>query len=259
MSAPGFEKGAALQPEAPRLPPLSASSVVGRAIADVVSAFGVTLLLALPVILIWLTLSKGDKATLSVQTPPVALIAFLALLQESQFAVFGWRRFRKNRSEGRRSASQSNGRYAPKSRAVFLGIASGAGLIAFSQLISPVIPGKSPVGIVELVSGLRTGPWTAAGVLVLIAAVAPVCEEILFRGAIFGLAHANGRTWTGAIMASVLFAIAHLSLRLTPYYLVFSAVNCWLLARTRTLAGPIAAHVTVNFSACMAVLFGVRI
>jgi membrane protease YdiL (CAAX protease family) len=84
----------------------------------------------------------------------------------------------------------------------------------------------------------------------------PVCEEILFRGAIFGLAHANGQTWTGAITASFLFAISHSSLRMAPYYLVFSAVNCWLLAKTRTLAGPIAAHVTVNLSACIGVLLG---
>jgi membrane protease YdiL (CAAX protease family) len=118
----------------------------------------------------------------------LGLIAFISLLQESQFAFFGWRRFRKNRSEGRRSASQSN---APKSRAVFLGIAAGAGLVAFGQLISWVTHAKSPAGITDLLSGLRAGPWTAAGMLVLIAAVAPVCEEILFRGAIFGLAHAR--------------------------------------------------------------------
>jgi membrane protease YdiL (CAAX protease family) len=256
MSAPGFEKDAALQPEVPPLPPFSSSLVVRRASADVVSAFGVTLLLALLVILVWLALSKGDKATFSVRRLPLGLIAFVGLLQESLLAVFGWRRLRKNRSEGRRSASQSN---APKSRAVFLGIAAGAGLAAFGGLISWVTHAKASAGLMELLSGLRTGPWTAAGLLVLIAAVAPVCEEILFRGAIFGLAYANGRTWTGAITASVLFAIAHGNLRMTPYYLVFSAVNCWLLARTRTLAGPIAAHVTVNLSACMAVLFGAPI
>jgi hypothetical protein len=57
MSAPGFEKDAASQPEAPPLPPFSSSLVVRRAIADVVSALGVTLLLALP-ILVWLTLGR---------------------------------------------------------------------------------------------------------------------------------------------------------------------------------------------------------
>jgi hypothetical protein len=46
-----------------RCPPFSSSLVVRRAIADVLSAFGVTVLLALPVILVGLTLGKGDKAT----------------------------------------------------------------------------------------------------------------------------------------------------------------------------------------------------
>lgn len=219
--------------------PLSASSVVGRAIEDVVSAYGVTLVMVV----------------LFLQAVPVGLIAFVGLLQESQFARFGWRRFRKNRSEGRPSASQSN---APKARAVLLGIVVGAGLAAFGGLIAWVAHAESSAQLMVLLSGLHAGFWSAALVLVLIGGVAPVCEEILFRGAIFGLAHANGRTWTGAITAAVLFAIGHANLRMTPYYLVVSAVNCWLLARTRTLAGPIAAHATVNLSACVAALLGVH-
>jgi membrane protease YdiL (CAAX protease family) len=253
MSVPGLERDAVLQREVPPLPPLSSSSVVGRAIGDVVSAYALTLPLAVLVTPVWLALSRADKAAPSVRT---LVIVFVLFLQESLFAFFGWRRFRKNRSEGRRSALQSN---APKSRAVFLGIAAEAGLLAFGALISWVTHAKASAGLMELLSGLRTGPWTATGLLVLIAAVAPVCEEILFRGAIFGLAHANGRTWTGAITAAVLFAIGHANVRMIPYYLVVSAVNCWLLARTRTLAAPIAAHVTINLSACMAVLFGVPI
>jgi membrane protease YdiL (CAAX protease family) len=259
MSVSGFEQDAAVQLEAPPLPPFSSSSVVRRAIADFASALGVTLLLVVPIMLVWLAFTQGDKATLSARKLPFGLLAFITLLQESQFAVFGWRRFRKNRSEGRPSASQSNAGYALRTRPVLLGVAAGAGLTALGELVGWVTHAKPSVEIMDLLSGLRSSPWAAACVFALVAAVAPVCEEILFRGAIFGLAHANGQTWTGAIITSVLFAIGHSSLRMAPYYLVFSAVNCWLLAKTRTLAGPIAAHVTVNLSACIGVFFGAHI
>lgn len=256
MSVLGLEKDAAVQPEAP---PFSSSFVVRRAIADLTSALGVTLLLAVPIMIVWLALTPEDKATLSARKLPLGLIAFVTLLQEAQFALFAWRRFRNNRREGRPSASQSNAGYVLRTRAALLGVAAGAGLIAFAESIAWITHAKPSVEIMDLLSGLHAAPWTAACVFALLAAVVPVCEEILFRGAIFGLAHANGRTWTGAIVASVLFAIIHFNLRQAPYYLVFSAVNCWLLARTRTLAGPIAAHITVNLSVCIGVLFGPHI
>jgi hypothetical protein len=109
-----------------------------------------------------------------------------------------------------------------------------------------------------LLSGLRDNRSTAVAAFLVVAVIAPVCEEILFRGAIFGFAHANGKTWMGAAVASLLFAAVHLNFRMTPYYLIFSAVNCWLLGRTKTLAGPIAAHITVNSATCLAILLQAR-
>jgi membrane protease YdiL (CAAX protease family) len=251
LSTPGFEMDDAMQQKISPLPPISSSSVVFRAIADVAAALGVTLLLCLPIVVASGILTNG-KAPLSARKFPVGFVMLFTLVQDSQFALFGWLRFRKNRSEGRNSASRANAGDAFKGRAILFGMAAGLGLVAVGGLFARIIDARTASVMAELLSGLRAAPWTAASVLVLIAAVGPVCEEVLFRGAIFGLAHSNGRTLTGAIMASVLFAIGHFSLRMMLYYLICSAVYCWLLARTKTMASPIAAHVTVNLSACVA-------
>jgi membrane protease YdiL (CAAX protease family) len=91
--------------------------------------------------------------------------------------------------------------------------------------------------------------------VLLIAGMAPVCEELFFRGVIFGSARAAGLNNVGVALSAVLFASVHVSLLLAPFYLIFAVVMCWLYARTGTLAAPIAAHATLNSVACAALIF----
>jgi membrane protease YdiL (CAAX protease family) len=85
--------------------------------------------------------------------------------------------------------------------------------------------------------------------------LAPICEELFFRGAIFGSGWAAGQTSAGAWISAVLFAIVHLSPILAPFYVFFALVMCWLLRKTRTLLAPMTAHFTMNAIACMAIVF----
>jgi membrane protease YdiL (CAAX protease family) len=82
-----------------------------------------------------------------------------------------------------------------------------------------------------------------------------VGEELFFRGVIFGSAHAVGLSKMGVALSASLFALVHVSLLLAPFYATFAVVTCWLYARTKTLAAPIAAHMTLNGIACLALLF----
>jgi membrane protease YdiL (CAAX protease family) len=86
-------------------------------------------------------------------------------------------------------------------------------------------------------------PWLAVGAIVILA---PIAEEVFFRGVVFNaLLRERGRRWA-FIGSSALFAAIHLSLvALVPIFLLGLAL-AWVYDRTRNLLAPIAMHVVVN-------------
>ncbi len=83
--------------------------------------------------------------------------------------------------------------------------------------------------------------------------VAPIVEEVTFRGLLFGtLAERWGKT-AGMVVSSGLFAILHLD----PIgAFVFGLVACVLYVRTRTLLVPMAVHVLYNLLVALLSLSG---
>jgi len=236
----------------PPLPGLATRTVVWNGIADSASALFITFCVVLAgAILGFATLQirSGGRSGAS-----AGLIAFGAGVQEIAFASLAWRRIRKNREVGRAPLILGG----PRLPAILWGIPCGMLVMSFGALIAKLMGATTPKGLAEMLAGLLSHSWIAALVFFLVAIVAPVCEEYFFRGAIFGVARANGNPWAGGIVASLLFATLHFNFRMFPYYLIFSAMNCWLMMKTKTLAAPIAAHITVNASACIAVLMMAR-
>ncbi len=98
-------------------------------------------------------------------------------------------------------------------------------------------------------------PPTAAG-LVLFAVVAvvmaPLCEEIFFRGFVFkGFATSWG--WlTGAVVSGTLFSLAHLQLTLFLPLFTLGFGLAWVYHRTGSLWTSIALHATFNGVAVLA-------
>jgi membrane protease YdiL (CAAX protease family) len=86
-------------------------------------------------------------------------------------------------------------------------------------------------------------PWV---VVVAIVILAPIAEEIFFRGVVFNAwLREGGRRWA-YIGSAALFAAIHLSLlSLLPIFLLGLAL-AWVYERTRNLLAPIAMHATVN-------------
>lgn len=81
--------------------------------------------------------------------------------------------------------------------------------------------------------------------------LAPVSEEILFRGFILaGLAFTLGRV-SGALISSVLFSAVHIDIDVMPPIFVFSMLLAWLYIRTGSIWPPIAAHALNNMIATM--------
>jgi hypothetical protein len=85
-------------------------------------------------------------------------------------------------------------------------------------------------------------------ILVVLAVVilAPIAEEVFFRGVVFNAwLREGGRRWA-YIGSSALFAAIHLSLvLLVPIFLLGLAL-AWIYRRTGSLLAPIAMHATVN-------------
>jgi len=86
-------------------------------------------------------------------------------------------------------------------------------------------------------------PWL---VVLAVVILAPIAEEIFFRGVVFNAwLREGGRHWAFG-GSSALFAVIHLSLvSLLPIFLLGLAL-AWVYQRTGNLLAPIAMHATVN-------------
>ncbi|MBE0475667.1 MAG: CPBP family intramembrane metalloprotease [Coriobacteriia bacterium] len=106
----------------------------------------------------------------------------------------------------------------------------------------------------------RLLPFTPAGVAVtvaLAAVVAPVAEEIVFRGVLVTALARKRSEATAFVVSAALFAALHFNaFTLVPIFMLGVAL-AWLFLRTRTLWIPIAAHSVFNLVAVMAA-YGAR-
>lgn len=86
-------------------------------------------------------------------------------------------------------------------------------------------------------------PWL---VIVAVVFLAPIAEEIFFRGIVFNAWLREGGRRRAYLGSSVLFAVIHISLvALVPIFLLGLAL-AWIYRRTGSLLAPIAMHATVN-------------
>ena len=86
-------------------------------------------------------------------------------------------------------------------------------------------------------------PWL---VVLSVVILAPIAEEVFFRGVVFNaLRREGGRRWA-FIGSAVLFAAIHLSLVLFVPLLLLGLALAWVYERTNNLLAPIAMHATVN-------------
>lgn len=92
--------------------------------------------------------------------------------------------------------------------------------------------------------------WTALAVMLLLGGiVAPIAEETLFRGMLFGWLRRRMRLWLAALLSAIPFGIAHIQ----PEHVLYATGVGFLLAllyqRFRSLWASIAAHMAINLLA----------
>lgn len=92
----------------------------------------------------------------------------------------------------------------------------------------------------------RDGPDALLGLLA-VALVPALCEELFFRGFVFGSLSAHYGAGRALIVSSVLFALAHLTRwQQLPALLVFGVFLGWLVWRTHSLYPAVLAHLLNN-------------
>jgi len=242
------------------VPPPRRIRIVRDGILAFLVAAALTLAFVVAVIVVAIVLGYVHFDASQTFSPPPAL--WIVLLAGNQLPFLGvavflrWR----YRSTGRPVPMLFEG-VTPS--AVLKGIVAGlvmAGFGVLHAMVATSLFGKASTDAMEdLMRTLLASvgdPLILYGLVFSIAILAPFCEEFFFRGAIFSSVRSSPNARAAAIVSSALFAVAHLNPMMFTYYLVFGFTMCWLVSRTRTLAAPIAAHMTVNATATIAMLLG---
>jgi hypothetical protein len=233
-----------------------------RIVRDAILAFlgSIVLMVILLVVAIAVARVAGGtniRAVLRSMTTPGWLVPVL-VVPELCFLAFGIYLRRRYRSQGHILPGLFEGNSVS---AIMRGIGTGFALVVVGLLCAALAIkffGKastdSRAEVFHTLSSLKGRPLIVFALVLTIAFLAPICEEFFFRGALYDSVRSTRQAWAGAIVSSVLFGVAHLNPALTIYYLIVGFTMCRLLSKTKTLAAPSAAHMTINSLVCIAVL-----
>jgi membrane protease YdiL (CAAX protease family) len=92
----------------------------------------------------------------------------------------------------------------------------------------------------------------AVGVIAVVAA--PVTEELVFRGCLYGLVRQIGGRWAAVAVSSLLFALIHGHVPSLPGLVILAVGLAWLYEATGSLWAPIALHAGFNALSIFATL-----
>ncbi|MBP9827351.1 CPBP family intramembrane metalloprotease [Candidatus Saccharibacteria bacterium] len=79
--------------------------------------------------------------------------------------------------------------------------------------------------------------------------VAPIIEEVIFRGLIFPALATRWRMWIAAMISSAIFALMHGQLNVGIYTFVFGILLCWMYQRSGSIIPGIVLHFMNNLIA----------
>jgi membrane protease YdiL (CAAX protease family) len=82
-------------------------------------------------------------------------------------------------------------------------------------------------------------------VLALAVVAAPLCEEFIFRGLIYGGLRRSMKAPQAMLMSAAIFAVVHPPLSMLPVF-VLGLCTAWTYERSKTLLAPMLVHATYN-------------
>lgn len=123
-------------------------------------------------------------------------------------------------------------------------------LINFSfigQVIN-ILPGKSLYSITNIISKnvVSSGIYGCVIVFFITVIIAPVCEELIYRGIILSNLMSKYSVLKSIIISASAFAIFHLDLRQGAYAFIFSIISGFLYTKTQNVKSCILLHSIIN-------------
>src|SRR4051794_6178318 len=111
----------------------------------------------------------------------------------------------------------------------------------FSLAYEAIVRPKNPQRVVQDLGADSNTLLLVIGAVVVIG-VAPLCEELFFRGVLFRVLRQRMPLWPAAIIDGVFFGVVHGSLVILPVLAVLGIVFCYVYDRTGSLFPTIALH-----------------
>jgi len=138
----------------------------------------------------------------------------------------------------------------PRTRWTFGGpILLIAGVLILAAILDPILhPGKEQGLVPSHWEPRYAGPYAANAVVVVL--IAPVVEELIFRGMGYSLLERYGRPLAIPVVG-IAFGLAHGLVDALPLLVVLGAGLAWLRSKTRSVFPGMATHAMFN---CIAVL-----
>jgi len=144
---------------------------------------------------------------------------------------------------------------------VWMGLAFGLGgllvTIPASVLYVTIVGPDASSAVGDVVGDMRAAPWLAFVIFAIVVFVAPICEEIVYRGLLWGAVERLGANrWVALAVTTLLFALAHFELTRTPLLLVVAIPIALARLYTGGLLSSIVAHQINNLLPGIALLLG---
>lgn len=110
-------------------------------------------------------------------------------------------------------------------------------------------------GALELLNPASRSVWLYLVFLLSIGIIGPICEELLFRGAIYGWFRRYYKPWVGILISSLFFGVLHYETMLRMIFAIsIGAYMAWMYEREKNLAAPITLHI-LNNSTVLTLMF----
>lgn len=125
-----------------------------------------------------------------------------------------------------------------------------------AMLYSSITGPEANSAVGEVFGGVRASWPVAVLVFVVIVVVGPVCEEVIYRGLLWGALEQRWGRWVALAVSTVVFALAHLEFARFPLLLVIAVPLALARFFTNGLLAGIAAHQVTNLLPGIVVMLG---
>jgi membrane protease YdiL (CAAX protease family) len=142
-----------------------------------------------------------------------------------------------------------------------LGLAYGLGglfvTLPASMLYMSIVGPDATSAVGEVFGDIRASWPSAVMIFLIVVFIAPLCEEIVYRGLLWGAVERLGAgRWVALVVTTLLFALAHFEFTRTPLLLVVAIPIALARLMTGGLLASIVAHQVNNLLPGIALMLG---